>query len=92
MWERHMTRNETQRAKLEGAIKVIALAVLLVVLLVTLAVTEDPAEQSSEAKRWARFKAQERYYEVLDLYGDVEGAEEAARVVFEREVVDRAED
>lgn len=89
---RTMTRNEARRAKLAGAIKVIALAVLLVVLLVTLAITDEPTEQSSEAERWAQFKAQERYYEALDLYGDVEGAAEAARLVFEREVADHAED
>lgn len=88
MWERHMTRNEARRAKLAGAIKVIALAALLVVLLVTLAITDEPAEQSNEAERWAQFKAQEQYYETLDLYGDAEGAAEAARVAFEREVGD----
>lgn len=36
----------------------------------------------------AHYAAQERYYEVVDLYGDVEGAVEAARVVWSLEMQD----
>lgn len=45
-------------------------------------VPETPAAR----ERAARFAAQERYYEAVGLYGDVEGAEEAARMVYEMEV------
>ncbi len=71
-----------------GIVRLVALGLLLAVLLVTLAVTEVPEAEAptDERERNARYQAQERYYEVIDLYGDVEGAVDAARVVFEREV------
>ncbi len=71
-----------------GGVRLIALGLLLAVLLVTLAVTEVPEAEAptDERERNARYQAQEAYYETLDLYGDVEGAVDAARIVFEREV------
>lgn len=78
-----MTRCELRRAKLARTIKAVALALLLVVLLVTLSLTEAD-EPPKEIDRWAQFVAQERYYEALDLYGDVEGAVDAARAVYEK--------
>lgn len=46
-----------------------------------------PVPQAPTAQeRAAQIAAQERYYETLDLYGDVEGAVEAARVVYGMEV------
>lgn len=71
-----------------GIVRLVALGLLLAVLLVTLAVTEVPEAEApiGERERNARYQAQERYYEVIDLYGDMEGAVDAARVVFEREV------
>lgn len=84
MRHKTMTRCEIRRARLERAIKAVALVLLLVVLLVTLSLTEAD-EPPMEVDRWAQFAAQERYYETLSLYGDTEGAVNAARAVFEKE-------
>ncbi len=77
-----------------GVVWLVALGLLLVVLLAMLAVTEVPEAEApaDERERRAGYQAQERYYEALDLYGDVEGAVEAARIVFEREIHKAAED
>lgn len=61
--------------------------------------TEEPygcgvplaGEAPTARERAAQFAAQERYYETLDLYGDVEGAVEAARVVYGMDVMTHAE-
>lgn len=82
---RHMTRNEVKRDLLRRILTTVALAALLVVVLVTLAITGEPEEHGSNTERWAQYKAQERYYDAFDIYGDVEGAVESARVVFEKE-------
>lgn len=62
---------------------------VLAVLLLTTSITGD--EPPKETDRWAQYAAQEEYYRVVDLYGDAEGATDAARIVFEREA-DHAED
>lgn len=59
--------------------------VLLVIILTSEAMSPVP-EAPAAQERAARFAAQERYYEVVDLYGDAEGAVEAARMVYEMEV------
>lgn len=60
---------------------------LLVMVALVLVLTGEalaPAPDHPTAyERAAQFAAQERYYEVLDIYGDVEGAVEEARVVYE---------
>lgn len=84
MRHRTMTRCELRRAKLELAMKAVALVLLVAVLLVALALTAAN-EPPKEIDRRAQFEAQQRYYEILDLYGDVEGAVDAARAVFEKE-------
>lgn len=62
-----------------------ALALALALLLT--AEARDPAPEAPTAQEWAaQFAAQERYYEVIDRYGDIEGAVEAARIVFEDDV------
>lgn len=63
--------------------KAVALVLLAVVLLVALALTAAD-EPPKEIDRRAQFEAQQRYYEILDLYGDIEGAADAARAVFEK--------
>lgn len=64
------------------------LLVMVVLVLVLTGEAMSPAPEATTAReRAARFAAQERYYEAMDLYGDVEGAVETARVVYEREVL-----
>lgn len=63
------------------------LLVMAVLLLVLTGEALSPAPEPPTAReRAARFSAQDRYYEVMDLYGDLTGATEAARLVY-REVV-----
>ena len=66
------------------AIWFLVLAVLVIVLTGE-AAHPTPAPPTAR-ERAAQFSAQERYYEVLDLYGDMEGAVEAARLVYEGEM------
>lgn len=77
------TRYERRMARMTGVVRLLALAALLAVVLVTLSITGD--EPPKETDRWAQYTAQEEYYRVVDLYGDTEGATDAARIVFERE-------
>lgn len=86
------TRYERRMARMVGITRTVGLvlcAALVAVLWWTAARTEEPPK---ETDRRAQFAAQERYYEVMDLYGDEEGAVEAAGIVFEREEVTHAED
>lgn len=83
------TRYEQRMARMTGVVRLLALLTLLVVLVVTLSIASD--EPPKETDRWAQYAAQEEYYRVMELYGDAEGAVDAARIVFEREV-DHAED
>lgn len=85
---RHKTRYERRMARMVGitrTVGVVVCAVLAAALWWMAARTDEPPK---ETDRRAQFAAQERYYEVMDLYGDAEGAVEAARIVFEREVDD----
>lgn len=61
---------------------------LLVVFVLTLAATAmgPEPEEDGPVEYYARQQAGERYQEVLDRYGDLEGAAEAARLVYEMEV------
>lgn len=77
------TRYERRMARMTGVVRLLTLAALLVVLLVTLSITGD--EPPKETDHWAQYAAQEEYYRVVELYGDAEGAVDAARIVFERE-------
>ncbi len=83
--KQNKTRYEQRMSRGTGLIRLIGLALcaVLVLLLWCTVLSDDPPK---EADRAARFAAQERYYEVIDLYGDMEGAVDAARIVFEREV------
>lgn len=60
----------------------LAVCAVLAAALWLMALTDEPPK---ETNRYAQFAAQEEYYRVMELYGDTEGAVEAARVVFERE-------
>lgn len=70
-------------------VSVVSALLAVVALLVVLSC--PCAEPPKETDRYAQFAAQEEYYRVMELYGDTEGAVEAARVVFEKEA-DHAED
>lgn len=60
------------------------LLVLAALVLVLTGEALDPApEPPSAQERAARFAAQETYYDTLDRYGDLEGAVEVARLVWE---------
>lgn len=59
---------------------VVAAALLLVLTGEALAPAPD---HPTARERAARVAGQVRYYEALDLYGDAEGAVEAARAVYE---------
>lgn len=88
---RHKTRYERRMARAVGITRAVGLvlcAALVAALWWTVARTDEPPK---ETDRWAQFAAQEEYYRVMELYGDADGATEAARVVFEREV-NHAED
>lgn len=84
--DRKKTRYERRMAHAVGITRAVGL-VLFAVLAAVLwwVVFFDGGDPPKETDRRAQFSAQERYYEVMDLYGDTEGAVEAARVVFEQE-------
>lgn len=63
----------------------LALLAVFVVALVTTGLGPEP-EEDGPVEYYARQQAGERYQEVLDRYGDLEGAAEAARLVYEMEV------
>lgn len=80
------TRYEQRMARAVGITRAIGLVLLAAVTVVLWwVVFFDGAEPPKETDRYAQFAAQEEYYRVMELYGDTEGAVEAARVVFERE-------
>lgn len=84
---RHLTRYEQRMARDTGIVRIVGLVLLAAVTAgLWWVVFFDGAEPPKEVDRRAQFAAQERYYEVIDLYGDMEGAVDAARIVFEREV------
>lgn len=84
------TRAERERDRLWGWVRIAALAVVLVlVALVLLGADDVPEEPDAQARR-ARFVAQERYYRVLDTYGDVVGATQAAELVY-RDLMEEVE-
>ncbi len=86
---RHLTRYEQRMARDTGIVRAVGLVLLAVVTAVLWwVVFFDGAEPPKETDRRAQFVAQEEYYRVMELYGDAEGATEAARVVFEREAAD----
>lgn len=59
------------------------LLILAVLLLVLTGEAMDPVPAAPTAReRAAQFAAQERYYEALDLYGDPEGATQAAKLIY----------
>lgn len=62
------------------------LLVLAALALVLTGEALDPApEPLSAQERATQFAAQEAYYDTLDRYGDLEGAVEVARMVWEGE-------
>ena len=69
-------------------IKWILIALALVFLLVVLVGAGDELEPMSARERMAQFTAQEKYYEVLNLYGDKVGAEQSARLTYEQMMED----
>lgn len=62
-----------------GALEFLA---VVVVALVLIGAGEEP-EAPGERERMAQFFAQEEYYSTLGEYGDIQGAVEAAQVVYE---------
>lgn len=87
------TRYQQRMARDTGIVRIVGLVLLAAVTAVLWwVVFFDGAEPPKETDRRAQFAAQEEYYRVVDLYGDAEGAVEAARVVFEREATGHAED
>lgn len=85
--DRKKTRYERRMARAVGITRTVGLVVcaVLVAVLWWTVLTDEPPK---ETDRWAQYAAQEEYYRVVELYGDAEGATEAARVVFEREATD----
>lgn len=65
------------------AVELLVLVVLAIILTAEVMHPVPPAPDARE--RASQFAAQEAYYETLERYGDVEGAVEAARTVFEEE-------
>lgn len=79
------TRYERRMARAVGITRAVGLVVCAVLVAVLWWMAAKTAEPPKEMDRRAQFAAQEEYYRVVDLYGDTEGAVEAARIVFERE-------
>lgn len=87
------TRYEQRMARMVGITRAVGLVLLAAVVAVLWwVVFFDGAEPPKETNRYAQFAAQEEYYRVVELYGDAEGAVDAARIVFEREEATHAED
>lgn len=85
--ERNKTRYERRMARGIGIARIVGIVVcaaLTLFIYATVFLAKEP-EAAPEVDYYARFAAQEEYYRVMDLYGDAEGAVEAARMVFERE-------
>lgn len=85
---RNKTRYERRMARAVGITRAISLALCAVLAAALWWMAASTDEPPKEIDRRAQFAAQEEYYRVMDLYGDTEGATEAARIVFEREVDD----
>lgn len=66
-----------------GVLTWLLLLAVLAIILTGEAMSPVP-EAPTARERAAQFAAQERYYEAVDRYGDVEGAVEAARMVYDR--------
>lgn len=77
------TRNERKRDRVESIARVVfGIIIAAVLLLILLGLANEP-EPTPVEERYAAFAAQERYYDVLERYGDKEGAVEAAKLVWE---------
>lgn len=68
-------------------IKWLLIALALVFLLIVLTGEAD-VEPTSAKERAAQFTAQEKYYEMLGLYGDKVGAEQSASLTYEQMMED----
>ena len=77
------TRNERKRDRVESIARVAFGIIVIAVLIGILAAFADEPEPTPTQERYAAFAAQERYYDVLERYGDKEGAVEAAKLVWE---------
>lgn len=79
------TRYEQRRDHLEAVVRMVAAGVILVILALILvgAGMEPEVEPPSARERAAQFAAQERYYETVERYGDVAGAVETAKWVYD---------
>ncbi len=78
------TRGERERDRVWGWVRLlgmIALAVLVAMLVI--GAEDDVPEPPSVDEYRARFYAGERYNEVVDRYGDVVGAVQAAELVYQ---------
>lgn len=79
------TREERRREKRMDLWAVLAWIVVAVILLLVLtgeALSPVP-EPPTARELAARFAAQEEYYRVADLYGDLVGATEAAKIMYQ---------
>lgn len=77
------TRYQRKRDRLAAVVRAVAGAIIVAIvalLLLGMSVREDSPVDAAQDERRARFAAQARYYEILDLYGDAEGAEDAAQL------------
>lgn len=86
--EKNRTRYEQRMARDIGIARTVGLLLLAVVVAVVCMGVLGTEAEAPEVDYYARYQAQEEYYRVMDLYGDAEGATEAARIVFEKEVKD----
>lgn len=77
-------RDRNGREPMDGWALLAWLLVLATLALVLIGAAMDPAPEPPTAReRAAQNAGQEAYYEVLERYGDREGAVEAARLVYE---------
>lgn len=78
------TRNEQKRDRTWAWVRLLGLIALAVLVsLLVIGAEDDVPEPPSVDEYRARFYAGERYDEVLDFYGDVEGAKQSANLVYE---------
>ncbi len=76
------TRAERERDRVLGWVRVLGMIGLAVLVALLVLGAQDVPEPPSVEECRARFYAGERYDEVVDRYGDVVGATQAAELVY----------
>ena len=82
MTMRNRTREEQKRERWAHVVQLLAVAVILCVMLLILGLDSGPVPGATVDEAAATFAAAQEYERVMGLYGDREGAEACAEIVY----------